>query len=104
MNKRVLLRLLPILPILPIISLPSCALAPPVSPPAAVPAPAPWSDPDARRAEILRQIRAICPQPLTPAELAAAADHLDTHPDALPLVQRLDLADRQARICRGEPT
>lgn len=94
-----------LLSILPMLWLPSCALVPDDSPPVAV-AEAAEPDPsdDARRAEILRQIRAICPQPMTADELTRAADHLDHHPEALWIIQRLDLADRQARICRGEPT
>ena len=90
-------------PIALICSLPSCADAPRVSPPAAVAISA-ASGGDARRAEILRQVRAICPQPMTAAELTRAADWLDGHPDAYWLVGRLDIMDRQSRICRGVPT
>ncbi len=94
------LRLVPL--ILLIASLPSCALAPPGSPPAAVTRSAEDGGDRRSRTEILRQIRAICPQPMTAAELTAAADHLEAHPEALPLVRRLDLFDRQSRICRGD--
>ena len=71
-------------------------------PPASAVVSARASDPAARRAEILRQIRAICPRAMTAAELVAAADHVEAHPEATPLVRRLDLFDRQSRICRGE--
>ena len=101
MIRHVLLRLLPILPI---IWLPSCALEQRASPAPVVRLVETGPSDADRRAEILRHLRAICPQPMTAAELTRAADHLDTHPDALWLIQRLDLADRQARICRGEPT
>jgi hypothetical protein len=80
--------------------LPSCAPEPPASPLAIAVAPAETSG-AARRAEILRQIRAICPTPMTAAELTAAADYLEAHPDALALVGRLNLMDQQSRICRG---
>ena len=59
-------------------------------------------EPVARRAEIARQISRICPASMTPAELRRAADYVEVHPDALPLVTRLDLFDRQSHICRGE--
>jgi hypothetical protein len=101
MNKRMLLRLLQILPI---VWLPSCAPERRVSPAPVVRLVEAGPSDAERRAEILRHLRAICPQPMTAAELTRAADHLETHPDALWLIQRLDLADRQARICRGEPT
>ena len=81
-----------------LLSPPSCAPAPPASAVVSVRA----ADPATRRAEILRQIRAICPRPMTAAELTAAADHVEAHPEATPLVRRLDLFDRQSRICRGE--
>lgn len=71
-------------------------------PPASAVVSAHTIDPGARRAEILRQIRVICPRPMAAAELTAAADHLDAHPEALALVRRLDLFDRQARVCRGD--
>lgn len=88
--------------ILLIVSLPSCAPALPGSPPAAVIRSAEDGGEPRSRAEIIRQIRAICPQPMTAAELTAAAAHLEVHPEALSLVRRLDLFDRQSRICRGD--
>lgn len=83
------------------LSLPSCAPVPPASPPVAVVAPARDFTPDDRRAEIRRQLRAICPQPMTSGDLTRAADALEAHPDILWMVRRLDLFDRQSRICRG---
>lgn len=59
-------------------------------------------DPAARRVEIRRRLAPICPAPMTPAELRAAADLIDRDPAALAVVRRLDLFDRQSRICRGE--
>lgn len=80
--------------------LPSCVPEQPGSPAAALVGAG--SDASARRAEIIRQIRRICPAPMTGVELARAADYVEAHPDALFLVSRLDLFDRQARVCRGE--
>lgn len=57
---------------------------------------------ETRRVEIVRQVRAICPTPMSATELEAAAAYLETHPDALRVIQRLDVFDRQSRICRGE--
>ncbi len=79
----------------------SCGRVPPASPQAITVAPTEASTVD-RRVEILRQIRAICPTPMTATELTAAADYLESHPDAAALVGRLDLMDKQSRICRGE--
>lgn len=82
--------------------LPSCAPALPVSPPAALVAAPASADRDTRRATILAQVRAICPQTMTAADLTRAADYLEAHPDALWLVGRLNLMDKQSRICRGD--
>jgi hypothetical protein len=60
------------------------------------------ASPETRRVEIIRQIRAICPTPMSAADLEAAAAYLETHPDAVKVIKRLDLFDRQSRICRGE--
>lgn len=81
--------------------LPSCAREPPVSPLAITVAPTVEASTAERRAEILKQIRPVCPTPMTAAELTAAADYLEAHPDALALVGRLNLMDKQSRICRG---
>ena len=59
------------------------------------------AEPTARRAEISRRLARVCPATMTPAELTAAADILERHPDALALVRRLDLFDRQSAVCRG---
>lgn len=80
------------------ISLASCVAAR-TPPSAALTATA--ADPGARRAEIARQLARVCPAPMTAAELTAAADLLDHHPDALAVVRRLDLFDRQSHVCRG---
>lgn len=94
-------RLLPIaLPLL----LAGCAsgqqqTAPPV---AAVRTPA--ATPEARRAEIRRQIAAVCPTVLTPAELdryAATVERLAGDGDVLALTMRLVRFDSEARVCRG---
>lgn len=50
----------------------------------------------------LGDLSAACPMPLSPAALTRAADYLDAHPDAAPIVADLDTLDRQARTCRGE--
>ena len=59
------------------------------------------AEPAARRTEIVRQIARVCPATMTPSELRAAADLVERHPDALVLVRRLDLFDRQSAVCRG---
>jgi hypothetical protein len=82
--------------------LPSCAPEPPVSPPAALVVAPAAADRDTRRATILAQVRAICPQTMLPADLTRAADYLEAHPDALWLVGRLNLMDKQSHICRGD--
>ncbi|MFC2248713.1 hypothetical protein ACETRX_03725 [Labrys portucalensis] len=54
-----------------------------------------------RQAEIQRQLAPICPTPLPAASLNRAADYLDAHADAFPVVSDLDRLDREARLCRG---
>jgi hypothetical protein len=54
-----------------------------------------------RAAEIKRQLAPICPNPLPAASLNRAADYLDAHADAFPVVSDLDRLDREARLCRG---
>ena len=82
----------------PMLSPPSCAPAPRVSPPAAVVSAAP----EGRRAQILSRVKAICPTPLSVADLDAAADLVERRPEAVAVVGRLNLMDKQSRICRGE--
>lgn len=101
MNRRVLPRIAALM--VSMLWLQSCAHEPPALPPMPMVLPAPAASPtEDRRPEIVKQLRAICPQTMTAAELEAAADYLEAHPDALVLVRRLDLFDRQSRICRGE--
>lgn len=38
---------------------------------------------------------------MTAAELSAAAEYLEAHPDALPIVGRLDRFDLETHVCRG---
>ena len=96
-------KLIPILATLPI-WLGGCAPGPTqFAPVASIPAAlAPAAD---RRAEIGRQLAKICPVPLTAAELdrlARLVDRLARDGEAVWLAGRLDLADLQARVCRGE--
>ncbi len=103
MNRRALPRIAVLM--VSMLWLQSCARGPGASPPMPMVLPAPAASPtEDRRPEIIRQLRAICPQTMTAAELNEAADYLKAHPDALVLVRRLDLFDRQSRICRGEKT
>lgn len=90
-----------IVPMMSIVSLPSCAPVPSASAPVAVVRSSPLSA-EARRAEIMRQLRVICPQPLSTAALTRAADYLDHHPDAFAVIRDLDTLDRQSRACRGD--
>lgn len=93
-------RLLPI--VLPIL-LAACASGPQQSAPvAAVKTQA--ATPDARRAEIRRQIAKVCPGVLTPDELdryAALVERLAGDADVVAVVARLFRFDSEARICRG---
>lgn len=73
-----------------------CAHEPPPKAVTAVPAKA-----ANRTAEIQRQLAPICPSPLPAASLNRAADYLDAHPDAFPVIGDLDRLDREARLCRG---
>lgn len=75
---------------------PGCAHAPPPKAVATVSAKA-----TNRQAEIKRQLAPICPNPLSAASLDRAADYLDAHPDAFPVVGDLDRLDRESRLCRG---
>lgn len=57
--------------------------------------------PDARRADIHRQLAPLCPAPLSGADLSAAADLVEAYPRAAPVVGRAYRMHREARICRG---
>lgn len=61
---------------------------------------------DSRKAEIRRQLAAICPQPLGPASLNRMADFLESHANdlrAIDIINDLDRLDREATICRRGP-
>lgn len=95
-------RSLPPLTIL-LLCLGACAREPALSPPVPVlPSPPAGAD-DARRAAIRAQIAPACPRPLDAPALIRAADLVDRHPDAAPVVADLDRLDRSARVCRGDP-
>jgi hypothetical protein len=59
--------------------------------------------PEARRAEIKRQLSRICPVPLSDDALERAARYVETHrdKDALAIVNELSRLDAEARVCRG---
>jgi hypothetical protein len=59
--------------------------------------------PAARRAEIRRQLAALCPAPLGDDELERAAAYVETHRDkgATWIVGRLSRMDEETRICRN---
>lgn len=59
--------------------------------------------PEARRAEIRRQLARICPTPLSDADLERAAAFVETHrdKDAVAIVRELSRLDAEARVCRG---
>ena len=82
-----------------LLCLAACESVPTSPPRAALTAPA--ATDTARKAEIRRQIASACPQPLSPAALRRAADHLDRHPDAAEVIADLDRLDEGARVCRG---
>lgn len=91
---------------IPMLLLGSCAPSDP--PPLAVVTPRLASviseaTPKARRAEIRRQLAALCPSPLTDAELERAAQFVETHRSrgAVWIAGRLSRMDDEARICRG---
>lgn len=60
--------------------------------------------PEARRAEIRRQLSRICPVPLSDDALERAARYIETHrdKDAVAIVNALSRLDAEARVCRGE--
>ena len=73
-----------------------------VTPPGSVAALLPsQNDAAARRAEIRRQLRPLCPAPLSPADLAAAAALVERHADAVPVVARGYRLHLEAKLCRG---
>lgn len=62
--------------------------------------------PDQRRAEIRRQIAAVCPKPLSADELDRAATIVEryaTDGDVTKVVGRQFKMDSEARVCRGIP-
>lgn len=60
--------------------------------------------PEARRAEIKRQLSHFCPVPLSDDALERAARYVETHrdKDALGIVNELSRLDVEARVCRGQ--
>jgi hypothetical protein len=59
--------------------------------------------PAARKAEIRRQLAALCPAPLSDDELERAASYVEAHRDkgAVWIVKRLSRMDAETRICRN---
>jgi hypothetical protein len=57
----------------------------------------------ARKAEIRRQLAALCPTPLSAADLETAAAYVEAHRDndAVTIVRALSRLDVEARVCRG---
>lgn len=90
-----------LLPLLLTISLSSCVTAPTGSPVAAVPVPK-AANTETRRAAIINLVKAVCPKPLTPAQLRIAANYLEKNADAIPVLIMLNDLDREARVCRGQ--
>ncbi len=88
----------PLLPLILMSSLGACASAPGPAPAVG----APSSGQGARR-DIQAAIAPICSKPLTPAELERLAKLVETHrdPDTVWAAGKLDLLDREARVCRG---
>jgi hypothetical protein len=58
--------------------------------------------PAARKAEIRRQLAALCPTPLSDADLETAAAYVEAHRDkgAVAIVRALSRLDAEARTCR----
>jgi len=59
--------------------------------------------PEARKAEVVRQVRAICPTPLSNDELEWAAQYVEENRSkgAVWLAGRLWEMNKETRICRG---
>jgi hypothetical protein len=59
--------------------------------------------PAARKAEIRRQLAALCPAPLSDDELERAASYVEAHRDkgAMWIVGRLSHMDAETRVCRN---
>lgn len=87
---------------IPILSLAACDDGGP-PPIAAVRAVTAQTTPEARKAEIKRQLARICPTPLGDADLERAAAFVETHrdKDAVAIVRDLSRLDAEARVCRG---
>ena len=62
---------------------------------------APGGDSGARRAQIRRQLAPLCPAPLSPGELEAAAALVERYPDAAVFAARAFRLHQEAEICRG---
>ena len=60
--------------------------------------------PEARRAEIKRQLSRICPVPLSDDALERAARYVERHrdKDALAIVNELSRLDAESHVCRGQ--
>ena len=58
-------------------------------------------DADARRAAIRRQLAPLCPAPLSPGDLEAAAALVERHPDAAAFAARAFRLHLEAEICRS---
>jgi hypothetical protein len=58
-------------------------------------------DAAARRADIRRQLAPLCPQPLSPADLNAAAALVEKDHAAAPVVELAFRLHLESRVCRG---
>jgi hypothetical protein len=91
--------LLPLTILTPLLASCEAERAPPV---AAVRTVLAQNTPAARKAEIRRQLAAVCPTPLSDDELERAAAYVEAHRDkgAIWIVKRLSRLDAETRICR----
>jgi hypothetical protein len=98
MNARIYLLLLMMLT--PLLASCEAERAPPV---AAVRTVLEQSTPTARKAEIRRQLAALCPAPLSDDDLERASVYVESHRDkgAVWIVGRLSRLDAETRVCRG---
>jgi hypothetical protein len=92
--------LLPLTILTPLLASCEAERAPPV---AAVRTVLAQNTPAARKAEIRRQLAAVCPTPLSDDELERAASYVEAHRDkrAVWIAGRLARVDQETRICRG---
>lgn len=96
-------RLIPPLTMLALL-LAGCASAPQQTAPPVAAVKSSASTAAARKADIRRQIAAVCPTPLSPSDLDRAESVVERHQvdrDVIAVVGRLDRMDRETRICRG---